>query len=215
MRALTGSDVLVENKLFATLGTTVRALQPETTPRILVSDTVGFIRNLPHALIASFRATLAEAHEADLLLNVADASDAELEAQLQVTFEVLGELGASDVPRLLVLNKVDRLTAPLRAELERRFPDALFVSAHDPSLVALVRERVQAFFDARLVDSQLRLTYGELPWLARIREHARVVSENYTDDGVELLVRGTESGIGRIERFLATNRAESAVSRSG
>ena len=75
MRALTGSGVLVEDKLFATLDTTVRALQPETTPRVLVSDTVGFIKKLPHDLVASFRSTLDEARDADLLVHVVDASD--------------------------------------------------------------------------------------------------------------------------------------------
>src|SRR6202030_3803625 len=98
MRALTDSRVLVEDKLFATLDTTVRAMQPETKPRILVSDTVGFIKKLPHDLVASFRTTLDEALEASLLLHVVDASDPTHEAQLEVTRSVLREIGAQDVP---------------------------------------------------------------------------------------------------------------------
>ena len=94
MRALTGSQVLVEDKLFATLDTTVRILQPETRPRVLVSDTVGFIKQLPHDLVASFRSTLAEALEASLLLFVVDASDPTYEAQLEVSRSVLREIGA-------------------------------------------------------------------------------------------------------------------------
>ena len=98
MRALTGSEVYVADKLFATLDTTVRALQPETKPRILVSDTVGFIKKLPHGLVASFKSTLDEALEASLLLHVVDASDPAFERQLEVTAEVLAEIGAGDVP---------------------------------------------------------------------------------------------------------------------
>ncbi len=95
MRALTGSEVLVADKLFATLDTTVRALHPESVPRVLVSDTVGFIKNLPHGLVASFKSTLEEALEASLLLHVIDASDPGFERQLAVTEEVLDEIGAT------------------------------------------------------------------------------------------------------------------------
>src|SRR5262249_8717672 len=102
MRALTGSDVLVADKLFATLDTTVRALDPPTRPRILLSDTVGFIKKLPHDLVASFKSTLDEALEASLLVHVVDASDPGFERHLHVTEDVLDEIGAGDVPRLLV-----------------------------------------------------------------------------------------------------------------
>ena len=109
MRALTGSEVLVADKLFATLDTTVRALQPETKPRVLVSDTVGFIKKLPHDLVASFRSTLDEALEASLLLFVVDASDPTYESQLEVSRNVLREIGAEVVPSRLLLNKIDRV----------------------------------------------------------------------------------------------------------
>ena len=109
MRALTGSEVYVADKLFATLDTTVRPLVPETRPRVLVSDTVGFIDKLPHGLVASFKSTLDEALEAGLLAQVVDASAPTFERQLEVTTEVLAEIGAGDVPRLLVFNKIDRV----------------------------------------------------------------------------------------------------------
>src|SRR5437764_15129948 len=107
MRALTASEVLVADQLFATLDTTVRALQPETQPRILVSDTVGFIRNLPHDLVASFRSTLDEALAASLLLQLLDAADPALRAQIQVTKEVLDGIGAGKIRSLLILNKIE------------------------------------------------------------------------------------------------------------
>src|SRR5438105_8651523 len=131
MRALTGSEALVADKLFATLDTTVRALHPETVPRVLVSDTVGFIKNLPHGLVASFKSTLDEALEASLLLHVVDASDAGFGRQLAVTEKVLAEIGAEDVPRLLVFNKIDRggNEVELRAALRAKYPDCIVMSA--------------------------------------------------------------------------------------
>src|SRR3990167_5154045 len=128
MRALTGSEVLVADKLFATLDTTVRALHPETVPRVLVSDTVGFIKNLPHGLVASFKSTLDEALDASLLLHVIDASDPGFERQLEVTDKVLEEIGANDVPRIRVFNKIDHVgdaaaQAERTAALRAQYPD--------------------------------------------------------------------------------------------
>src|SRR5436190_842192 len=128
MRALTRSEALVADKLFATLDTTVRALHPESVPRVLVSDTVGFIRNLPHGLVASFKSTLDEALEASLLLHLVDASDPAFEQQLQVTEKVLGEIGAGAVPRRIVFNKIDRAgdaAEALEARLRARLPVAV------------------------------------------------------------------------------------------
>jgi GTP-binding protein HflX len=133
MRALTGSSVLVEDRLFATLDTTVRALTPETKPRILVSDTVGFIRDLPHDLVASFKSTLDEALDASLLLQVVDAADPSAELQTRVTSEVLAEIGAADVPRRVVMNKIDRLSPEARAVVAAEHPDAWLVSSKSGS----------------------------------------------------------------------------------
>ena len=107
MRALTGSDVLVEDKLFATLDTTVRTLVPPTSPPILIADTVGFIERLPHPLLASFNSTLDEVHEASLLLFVVDAADSESRRQLEVTRQTVKEIGAGSLPHLVVLNKLN------------------------------------------------------------------------------------------------------------
>src|SRR5205085_6585696 len=151
MRALTGSEVLVADKLFATLDTTVRALYPPTHPRVLVSDTVGFIRKLPHDLVASFRSTLDEALEASLLLFVVDASDPAHESQLEVSRSVLKEIGADVIPSRLVLNKIDRVPEADRAALHAKHPDAIFVSAKSPQDVAMLRETIIAFFEAAMV----------------------------------------------------------------
>src|SRR5260370_7973669 len=109
MRALTSSEVLVANRLFATLDTTVRALHPETQPRILVSDTVGFIRNLPHDLVASFRSTLDEALDASLLLHVVDAADPAFRSHIQLTKEALEDIAPEHLPPLVSLTTINTL----------------------------------------------------------------------------------------------------------
>ena len=203
MRALTGSQVLVEDKLFATLDTTVRALQPETRPRILVSDTVGFIKQLPHDLVASFRSTLAEALEASLLLFVVDASDPTYEAQLEVSRSVLREIGADAVPARLVLNKLDRLDAAARAALADRHPEAIFLSAHDPGDVSTLRDTIIAFFEAAMVDDVLLLPYAKQGLLGEVYESARVLSEEHDETGRILKIRGLPGAITRLRRTLA------------
>ena len=205
MRALTGSEVLVEDKLFATLDTTVRALQPETRPRVLVSDTVGFIKKLPHDLVASFRSTLDEALEASLLLFVVDASDPTYESQLEVSRGVLREIGADAVPSLLLLNKIDRVSEADRAALRAKHPDAILLSAKSPEDVAALRETIIGFFEAAMVDDQLVLPYAKQGLLNDVYENARVLSEDYDATGRIMKVRGLPGAIARLQRTLAAS----------
>jgi GTPase len=201
MRALTGSDVLVADKLFATLDTTVRALHPETKPRILVSDTVGFIKKLPHGLVASFKSTLDEALEASLLLQVVDASDPAFEQQLDVTTEVLREIGAGEVPRLLVFNKIDRTgeeEAVASARLAQRWPDALVMSARRPDEVAHLRRTIIAFFESHLVEGELHVPYDRQELRGQIFEHCQVLEERYDEKGVVFRVRADPAHIERL-----------------
>jgi len=201
MRALTGSHVLVADKLFATLDTTVRALWPESRPRILVSDTVGFIRKLPHDLVASFRSTLDEALEASLLLQVVDAADPGFRAQMQVTREVLDEIGAGDVPWILVLNKIDKVAQTDREELLKEFPDALLVSAKDPADVRRVRDAIIGAFEANMTEVELVVPYDAGRAIGEIHK-AHVISESYEGDGVHYRVRAPGSAVDRIRALL-------------
>lgn len=202
MRALTGSEVLVEDKLFATLDTTVRVLQPQTRPRVLVSDTVGFIKQLPHDLVASFRSTLAEALEASLLLYVVDASDPTHEAQLEVSRAVLREIGADAVPWRLVLNKMDRVDAAGRAALAAKHPEAIMLSAHAPGDVAALRETIIGFFEEAMVEEVLVLPYAKQALIGEVYESARVLSESYDETGRVLHLRGLPGAIARLRRGL-------------
>jgi GTP-binding protein HflX len=195
MRALTSSEVYVEDKLFATLDTTVRALSPEAKPRILVSDTVGFIKKLPHDLVASFKSTLDEALEASLLLHVVDASDPSFREQLEVTRDVLREIGADQVPGRLIMNKIDQLSPQALAELEAEMLDvwpnspAWFISAKRPEDVKSVRARIIDFFESRYAEAELTVPYNEQRLVSEMHEQGRVVSERYEDDGVKVRFR--------------------------
>jgi GTP-binding protein HflX len=205
MRALTGSPVLVQDKLFATLDTTVRALKPETKPRILVSDTVGFIKKLPHDLVASFRSTLDEALEASLLLYVVDASDPTHEAQLDVTRTVLREIGADRVASLLVLNKADRLDDAARAALARRYgKDALVLSALRAEDTTILRQRVVDDLEERMVDEELVIPFSRQGLVSEVYENARVLSETYDETGARLRIRALPAAIARLRTALVT-----------
>ena len=200
MRALTGSEVLVADRLFATLDTTVRALQPESRPRVLVSDTVGFLRQLPHDLVASFRSTLDEALEASLLLYVVDASDPTCDAQLEVTKAVLRDIGAAEVPSLLLLNKVDRLDAAARLALKERFPGAILLSAHAPEDIAALRQTVLDFFEAQMVEAELLIPYASQGRIGEVYETARVLSETFDQAGRCVRVRSMPGAIAKLQR---------------
>jgi GTP-binding protein HflX len=207
MRALTGSEALVADKLFATLDTTVRALHPESVPRVLVSDTVGFIKNLPHGLVASFKSTLDEALEASLLAHVVDASDPGFERQLAVTEEVLDEIGAQDVPRLLVFNKIDRagdaaVQAEREAALRAQYPGCIVMSARRQGDVAKLREAIGAFFQRRLVEAELFLPWSAQKLRGQIFATCTVLEERADGEGAFLRVRGEPEAVNRLrEKF--------------
>ncbi len=196
MRALTGNEALVADKLFATLDTTVRALQPESVPRVLVSDTVGFIKNLPHGLVASFKSTLDEALEASLLAHVVDASDPGFERQLKVTEEVLAEIGAQAVPRLLVFNKIDR--GGDEAALRAKYPGCVVMSARKEADVARLREAIGAFFRKRLVEAELFLPWSAQKQRGQIFATCTVLEERSDGEGAFLRVRGEPEAVNRL-----------------
>lgn len=199
MRALTGSEVLVADKLFATLDTTVRILYPESKPKILVSDTVGFIKKLPHDLIASFKSTLDEALHASLLLYVVDSSDPTFRSQLQVTKEVLHEVGVQDTQSLLILNKVDRLSENEITSLKAEFPEAILLSAKNPNDVASLRLKMISYFEVSMVDVDLLIPYTTQGAIGEIRAKMKVLEEAYDEKGTRLKVRAPQNQIDRLK----------------
>ncbi|MBI3775904.1 MAG: GTPase HflX [Gammaproteobacteria bacterium] len=206
MRALTGSDVLVEDKLFATLDTTVRAMQPETQPRILVSDTVGFIKKLPHDLVASFRSTLDEARNASLLLYVVDAADATFRAQLDIVNEVLREVGVQDAPQLLLLNKSDRLNEVQQAALRSEVPNAMLISTRNPADIQALRERILQFAERDMVEEEIFVPYTAKGAVGEIRAKMRIVHEAYEAEGIRLRVKSKAADLDRLKKMIQTER---------
>jgi GTP-binding protein HflX len=202
MRALTGSEVYVADKLFATLDTTVRVLVPRSHPPVLVSDTVGFIKKLPHDLVASFRSTLEEASDADLLLHVVDASDAAFREHMRVTGEVLGEIGAS-ATSLILLNKIDRVDEAGRAALTAEVPDAVQLSAKRPDDVLALRDRIVAHFEGALEDAELHVPWAAHRLVHVIHENCRVLSETHDDAGTLITVRAPATTVTRLRDELA------------
>jgi GTP-binding protein HflX len=184
LNRLTGSDVLTENRLFATLDTRTRRWQLPGWGPVLLSDTVGFIRDLPHHLIASFKATLEESRQADLLLHVADASNPAALEQIKVVYQVLEELGIQAKDTLLVLNKMDAVDHAQRSTLMSRYPHALAISAHtghgvDQLAAAVSQALSHGFLD---VDVETGVDNGRL--LALLANHGEVLSKRYTDSRV-------------------------------
>jgi len=201
MRALTGSEILVADKLFATLDTTIRPLYPESRPKLLISDTVGFIKKLPHDLVASFKSTLDEALHASLLLYVVDSSDPSFRSQLQVTQSVLAEVGVGEAPFLLVLNKRDNLTEEAQLKLSQEFPDAIQISTRNKDDLQRLRDKVLSYFESDMVDADIFIPYlAQSAVIGDLRQKMRVLSESYNEMGITLKVRGPQNTVDQFQQ---------------
>ncbi|OUR61452.1 GTPase HflX [Colwellia sp. 39_35_sub15_T18] len=200
MRAITGSEVLVEDKLFATLDTTVRALHPITQPRILVSDTVGFIKKLPHDLVASFHSTLAEAHDASLLLYVVDASDPSFRSQLDVVHEVLEEVGVEGIKKLLVLNKSDQINPEQKQALMAEFPDAMMTSTRNPLDITKLHQYIVSVAEQEMIEDEIIIPYTAKGIIGEIRASMSVTKEEYEYSHIKLSVRSNAIDLARLKK---------------
>jgi len=188
MNALTDSDLLVENKLFATLDSTVKILNPGNRPKILISDTVGFIDKLPHRLIASFKSTLDELYSADLILHVVDISSGNIEKHIEVTHRVLDELKVNDKPSFIVFNKVDTLKGELLLSklIKRKYLESIMISAHKEQDIMGLRSKIINFFENRMLDVEIEIPYTLQDKLYEIHQVARIIDTKYNDDCVYL-----------------------------
>jgi GTP-binding protein HflX len=203
LRALSGAEVLVEDRLFATLDSTTRSVQLDASHEALLTDTVGFIRKLPHHLVASFRSTLEEAREADVLLHVVDASHPDREEHEDVVREVLADLELDTRPVLMVYNKVDRLThheeEALRTRVEALHPHpAVFVSAHQPESLDRLREALLERLRARLslVEVTVPARAGDV--LAALHREGEVVEQGSEGSMMKITARIPVPLLGRL-----------------
>lgn len=192
---LTGAKVLAENKLFATLDTTTRRIHLGSELEVVISDTVGFIRKLPHHLVASFKATLREVGHADLLLHVVDLAHPAHAAQIQTVEKVLDEILTEPIPRLLVLNKVDQLTEDDRlVEARVRYPEAIMISAFRDEDLDRVRERIARVIRELRTLVRVECTFDRSDELRKLTPRAERVAEQHMDGRVwtELWVEKSE-----------------------
>jgi len=189
MNGLTSADALVADQLFATLDPTVRRLQLPGGRRATLSDTVGFVRKLPHDLVEAFRSTLEEVARGSLILHVADASARDVEEQVAAVREVLGQIGAGGIREVLALNKADLLSEVGRARVERRFPDGTFVSALTGEGIEPLLEAVDAALPAPPIEVELLIPYDRQDVVARLYREAEIVKELAGSDGTTVEAR--------------------------
>ena len=198
-KALTGSDVYIQDQLFATLDTTVRQLQIDESHPILLSDTVGFIRKLPHNLVASFKSTLKEVLEADLILVMLDISSSQIEDHFQTIENVLKDMGAQEIPQILVLNKVDLISdGNMIEKRQREFPDSVTVSAQQHLRLSELKSRILGKMEENFQTIDLEFPYDQGKIIAHAQEGVEVLKREYEENGVKLRIRGSRSRINQI-----------------
>jgi GTPase len=202
MNALTRADVLVADQLFATLDPTVRRLRLPGGRTVTVSDTVGFVRKLPHDLVEAFRSTLEEVSLASLILHVADASAQDVEDQVAAVRDVLAEIGAAEVPELLVLNKVDLLSEVDRARIDRRFPDAVAVAALTGEGIGPLLETLQSAIPSPPVEVELLVPYRRQEVVSRVYRDAEVLAAESREDGTRLRARVRDDQLAWVGEFV-------------
>ena len=205
LRALSGADLFVEDRLFATLDSATRTVDLGDGYEALLTDTVGFIRKLPHHLVASFRSTLEEAREADLLLHVIDASHSDWQEHVEVVQEVLEELDLDAKPQILVFNKVDRLTHAEEDALRERIrafdpTPSVFVSALEPDSQEALKETLKARMRQRLQHVRLQVPARDGETLARLYREGEVLSREDHGSGIDLTVRVPEALLGQLRQ---------------
>ena len=203
MKAISGADVFIQDQLFATLDTTVRSVELDSSHAILLSDTVGFVRKLPHHLVASFRSTLKEVVDADLILLVLDASSSQVEDHYQTIISVLKELGADRHPIQIVLNKIDRNEAEEHINyLKRKYTEGIYVSALNSLRIDSLSQRIMEIMDENFQIVDLQFSYQDSKNMALAQEGVDVLERSYDDDGVRLKIKGASWRINQIQSSL-------------
>jgi GTPase len=206
MHRITGADVLVADQLFATLDPTVRRLKLPGGRRCTVTDTVGFVGKLPHDLVEAFRSTLEEVTLAELVVHVADAASPSVGEQIDAVRRVLGEIGAGDVPEILVLNKIDALSGSERARIARRYPGSVPLSALTGEGIEGVLEALDGALPHPPVEVKLLVPYGREDLTARLYRDAEVLSMRHDPSGTLVHARVGLRELAAVREFVRSER---------
>jgi len=210
MNQLTGAKTLVEDKFFATLDSTIRKIKKNFPYPVVLSDTVGLIDKLPHDLIASFKSTLDEVRDANLLIRMVDMSDPNAKRQIQTTNNVINELGVDDTDSLLVFNKIDKVNDPeiLESELQRH-PKAIIISSKNGTGLDVLRNAIISNYESKLSSHQITIKYEQAKLIPQIRKYAVIVKSDYEETFISLDLRLPPGGKEQVEKLLKnTNQAE-------
>ena len=202
MNALTDAKVLVLDQLFATLDTTTRKLDIDVGMPVLISDTVGFIRNLPHDLIASFRSTLNEIRDVDMLIKVFDASSENISEHIDTVKEVLKEMDMPSKTSIMVFNKIDSISAPILSGLKIRYKDASFISSLNNTGIDMLRDMMQKTITSEFSHDVFQLSFKQTKVLDTIYALTRVLKKKTDYNGISLEVEGTRQSLDKIRQII-------------
>tara|TARA_B100001029_G_scaffold72176_1_gene58948 strand:- start:62 stop:1330 length:1269 start_codon:yes stop_codon:yes gene_type:complete len=203
MKAISGANVFIQDQLFATLDTTTRLVELDSAHSIMLSDTVGFVRKLPHHLVASFKSTLKEVVSSDLILMVLDSSSKQVYEHYKTIINVLKDLGAEGHKTLIVLNKVDNEDVESQITyLNRKFPKGVFISALNQLRINVLSREIMNLMDDMYQVVDFQFSYKESKALAQAQEGVDVLERNYHDDHVQLKIKGSRWRINQIQSSL-------------
>lgn len=202
MYGIEKEKVLEANMLFATLDTTVRYIELPSGKNCLMSDTVGFIRKLPHDLIEAFKSTLEEITYSDLVIHVADASSDNIESQINTVDEVLREINAEDKEMLLLINKIDKADDEAIAFIRSKYPNALYISAKESMNMDTLLKEIETKVYKKLIEVSLLIPYMDTKVIAYLHDNKCVKSEEYIEEGVIVKVLTTEDVLGRVKNYI-------------
>jgi len=203
MNQLTGAETLVANKLFATLDSTIRKIKKNFPYPVVLSDTVGLIDKLPHDLIASFKSTLDEVRNANLIIKMVDIGDSNLKRQIETTNNVINEIGVEDTDSLLVFNKIDKVNDPeiLESEIQRH-PEAIMISSKNGTGIDLLQNAIVRCYENKLDSYKIVINYKQAQLIQKIRKCAVIVQTDYEDTLIRLNLRLPPGSKAKVQKLL-------------
>ncbi len=201
MNSLAGADSYTADKLFATLDSTMRQLELPVGQNIILSDTVGFISKLPHQLVASFRTTLEEIENADIILHLIDASNSEMEKNMRVVNNEIREVAKTDCRIIKVFNKIDLIDKSQLDDLKIIYPDALFISALKGINTDSVIEKLNKIISEKMIEVELDLPYSEAGWVEKIHNTAKVYKEEYQKNNIYIKALLPQTTAAKLKKY--------------